>query len=166
MGELSPSRCPENSVKKSAVMPRPVALKRDAGQELLVQKWISEVLGQPDLFEDALYEEVLKSGIIICHLMNKINPGCIRKINEKGSNFKMMENISKFHEACKDYGVDEADIFQTNDLAEKRDMGSVTNTMFALGRAMQKHPEWNGPQLVKNGETIQLNTETVTKHLN
>ena len=28
------------------------------------------------------------------------------------------------------------DIFQTNDLSEKRDMGSVTNTMFALGRAV------------------------------
>ena len=36
------------------------------------------------------------------------------------------------------YGVDKADIFQTNDLAEKRDMGSVTNTMFALGRAVSK----------------------------
>ena len=35
-----------------------------------------------------------------------------------------------------EYGVDEADIFQSNDLAEKRDLGAVTNTMFALGRAV------------------------------
>jgi len=130
-------------------MPRPVAIKRDAGQELEVQKWISEVLGEGDLFANAPYEDVLKSGIVLCQLMNKICPGSIKKINESGSNFKMMENISKFHEAIIKYGVDKVDIFQTNDLAEKRDMGSVTNTMFALGRAMLKHPEWNGPLLVK-----------------
>jgi len=133
-------------------MPRPVAIKRDAGQELLVQNWICDVLGQPGMFEDVPYEDVLKSGIVICHLMNKICPGSIKKINEKGSNFKMMENITNFHEALIKYGVDQCDIFQTNDLAEKRDMGSVTNTMFALGRAMLKHPEWNGPVLIKNGE--------------
>jgi len=130
-------------------MPRPVAIKRDAGQELEVQKWISEVLGEGDLFANSPYEDVLKSGIVLCQLMNKICPGSIKKINESGSNFKMMENISKFHEAIIKYGVDKVDIFQTNDLAEKRDMGSVTNTMFALGRAMLKHPEWNGPLLVK-----------------
>jgi len=133
-------------------MPRPVAIKRDAGQELEVQKWMCDVLGQPGLFDEAPYEDVLKSGIVLCHLMNKICPGSIKKINETGSNFKMMENITKFHEAIIKYGVDKVDIFQTNDLAERRDLGAVTNTMFALGRAMLKHPEWNGPQLVKNAE--------------
>jgi len=128
-------------------MPRPVAIKRDAGQELQVQKWICEVLGQPGMFDKVPYEDVLKNGVVLCQVMNKICPGSIKKINESGSNFKMMENISKFHEALIKYGVDKVDIFQTNDLAEKRDMGSVTNTMFALGRAMLKHPEWTGPQL-------------------
>ena len=37
-----------------------VAIKRDAGQELEVQKWICEVLGQPGLFDEAPYEDVLK----------------------------------------------------------------------------------------------------------
>ena len=44
----------------------------------------------------------------------------------------------RFHQALINYGVDEVDIFQTNDLSEKRDMGSVTNTMFALGRAVSE----------------------------
>ena len=35
-----------------------------------------------------------------------------------------------------EYGVDEADIFQTNDLFEKKDLANVTNTIFALGRAV------------------------------
>ena len=37
-----------------------VAIKRDAGQELEVQKWISEVLGEQNLFDSDPYEEVLK----------------------------------------------------------------------------------------------------------
>ena len=37
-----------------------MAIKRDAGQELEVQKWISQVLGKPDLFENTPYEDVLK----------------------------------------------------------------------------------------------------------
>ena len=36
----------------------------------------------------------IQSGIVLCHLMNKINPGSIKKINESGSNFKMADNIS------------------------------------------------------------------------
>ena len=30
----------------------------------------------------------------------------------------------------------QVDVFQTNDLFEKRDLGAVTNTMFALDRAV------------------------------
>ena len=44
--------CNENSLQ--------VAIKRDAGQELEVQKWISEVLGDPNLFDSDPYEDVLK----------------------------------------------------------------------------------------------------------
>ena len=47
-------------------------------------------------------------------------------------------SIDRFHEAIIKYGVDKVDIFQTNDLAERRDLGAVTNTMFALGRAVSK----------------------------
>ena len=34
------------------------------------------------------------------------------------------------------YGVDKGDIFQTNDLFERKDLGAVTNTIFALDRAV------------------------------
>ena len=46
-----------------------------------------------------------------------------------------------------DYGVAKEDLFQTNDLSEKKDIANVTNTLCALGRAVYKHPEWNGPYL-------------------
>lgn len=35
------------------------------------------------------------------------------------------------------YGVDKHELFQTNDLSEKKDIANVTNTLFALGRAVR-----------------------------
>ena len=42
----------------------------------------------------------------------------------------------RFQAALVQYGVSKGDIFQTNDLSEKKDIANVTNTMFALGRAV------------------------------
>jgi len=127
-------------------MPRPVLCKRDPAQESDVQKWIIAVLGE-DVFQGVPYEEALKDGIILCRVMNTLSPGSIPKINTSGSNFKLMENVTRFQQAIINYGVHKADIFQTNDLSEKKDLANVTNTMFALGRAAQKHADWTGPQL-------------------
>jgi len=126
-------------------MPRPVAIKRDAGQEKQVVAWIKAVLGEYP--EELPYEEALKNGVILCKFMNTLSPGAVPKINTSGSNFKMMENASLFHNALVNYGVDEADIFQANDLFEKRDPGAVTNSLFALDRAVGKHSEYSGPRL-------------------
>lgn len=48
----------------------------------------------------------------------------------------MMENINNFQKGLKAYGVPEQDFFQTVDLYEKKDISQVTNTLFALGRAV------------------------------
>ena len=45
---------------------------------------------------------------------------------------------SRFQSSLVAFGVDKVDIFQTNDLFEKKDLGAVTNTMFALDRAVCK----------------------------
>jgi len=127
-------------------MPRPVALKRDADQEQSVQIWIQNLLGEKWPV-DTLYEEALKDGIMLAKVMNILVPGSIPKIKTKGSNFKMMENINMIQKAMVEYGVAQSDIFQTNDLWEKRDLGAVTNTLFALDRAVGKHTEWTGPRL-------------------
>lgn len=58
-----------------------------------------------------------------------------------------MENVQNFQKALKAYGVPDIDVFQTVDLFEKKDIAQVTNTFFALGRAVWKDPNWNGPKL-------------------
>lgn len=69
--------------------------------------------------------------------MNQLIPGYVQKINTSGGQFKMMENINKFQEGCKKYGVPEIDVFQTVDLWERRNIPQVTQCIFALGRTVR-----------------------------
>ncbi|EUB57026.1 Myophilin [Echinococcus granulosus] len=121
--------------------------KRDKDQENEALEWIEALTGLK-LDRSKLYEDILKDGTVLCKLMNSIKPGCIKKINENATMpFKIMENISAFLEAMKGYGVPVADLFQTVDLFEKKDIAQVTRTLFALGRTCQTHPEYSGPVL-------------------
>ncbi|KAK6637717.1 Muscle-specific protein 20 [Polyplax serrata] len=120
--------------------------KRNPEQDKEAQSWIEQILGEK--FPPGVpYEEVLKDGQVLCKLINKLQPGSVAKINSSGGQFKMMENINNFQQAIKNYGVPDLDVFQTVDLWEKKDIAQVTCTLFALGRATYKHPEWPGPYL-------------------
>ena len=43
-----------------------------------------------------LYSQVLKNGVVLCQLMNKISPGSVKKFKTSGPAFLLMENISAF----------------------------------------------------------------------
>lgn len=91
---------------------------RNKEQEQEVLNWIFEVIGEPVPKGD--YEDILKNGVVLCHLINKIAPGSVKKIQERGTNFQLMENIQRFQAAVKKYGVPQEEIFQTADLFERR----------------------------------------------
>ncbi|KAL0273224.1 UNVERIFIED_CONTAM: hypothetical protein PYX00_005956 [Menopon gallinae] len=123
-----------------------IAGKRDPQQDKEAQEWIECVLGEK-FPAGVAYEDHIKDGQVLCRLMNKLAPGSVPKINTGGGQFKMMENINNFQQAMKNYGVPDLDVFQTVDLWEKKDIAQVTLSLFALGRATYKHPEWKGPYL-------------------
>lgn len=114
---------------------RQIAGKRDVVKDKEAQEWVESLLGLAFPAGES-YEDVLKDGQVLCRLINKIKPGSVAKINESGGQFKMMENINNFQKALKAYGVPDQDMFQTVDLYEKKDISQVTNTLFALGRAV------------------------------
>ena len=86
----------------------------------------------PDTFEVSL-----RSGILLCKLMNKLRPGIIQKINISGGDYKMMDNISQFQRAAQYWGVPEVDLFSAYDLYDQKNIAIVTQTIFALGRAVR-----------------------------
>merc|ERR1719436_2129499 len=106
---------------------------------------IADVLGEK--LPNKPYEDVLKDGVVLCRLMNKIQPDSIKRIKERGTNFQLMENIQRFQEAIKKYGVPHNEIFQTADLFERRNLKQVTLTLLALARITQLHPEYTGPRI-------------------
>jgi hypothetical protein len=110
-----------------------IAGKRVPEEEAQAQEWIETLLGEkfPDNFENSL-----RSGIILCKLMNRLHPGIIQKICISGGDYKMMDNISQFQRAAQHYGVPEVDLFNANDLFEQKNIALVTQTIFALARAV------------------------------
>jgi hypothetical protein len=42
------------------------------------------------------YEEILKNGVVLCKLANKMIAGSVKKIQERGTNFQLMENVQRF----------------------------------------------------------------------
>ncbi|XP_031842560.1 myophilin [Nomia melanderi] len=118
---------------------------RNKEQETEVMAWIEAVLGEK--LPPGNYEDILKDGVVLCKLINKLAPGSVKKIQERGTNFQLMENIQRFQAAIKNYGVPQEEIFQTADLFERRNIPQVTLCLYALGRITQKHPEYNGPGL-------------------
>lgn len=70
----------------------------------------------------------LRDGIILCSLINRIVPKMIRciEINSK-LGFKMVENILNFLNACRSIGVSEAELFETVDLFEMKNIGTIVS---------------------------------------
>jgi len=120
-------------------------MSRSKENEDEILTWIYEVLGEP--MPTGAFEDILKNGVVLCKLANKLTPGSVKKIQEKGTAFQLMENIQRFQAAIKKYGVPEEEIFQTPDLFERRNIRQVSLCLYALGRITQKHPEYQGPRL-------------------
>lgn len=67
---------------------------RNKEQEAELLTWIEDVLGEKLPKGD--YEDILKDGVILCQLINKIAPGSVKKIQSKGTNFQLMENVQRY----------------------------------------------------------------------
>lgn len=99
-------------------------------------EWIMEVTGEPINMSGDMenFYEMLKDGVILCKLINALEPGRIKKVNESKMAFKCMENISAFLECAKAFGVAAQELFQTVDLWERQNLNSVVICLQSLGR--------------------------------
>ncbi|XP_045205413.1 muscle-specific protein 20-like [Mercenaria mercenaria] len=127
--------------------------------EQQARQWMEAVLQKP-LIEgedpntplgEEKFQRALKDGVLLCELINTLQPGSIKKVNriQSGSfkQFKDMENIDNFLTAITKYGVSTADRFGTANLTDRNNgMAIVLNCIHAVGRAAQKNG-YHGPTL-------------------
>lgn len=106
----------------------------DIAKETL--EWIRKLTGEPANTSGDLENvyEVLKDGTLLCKLVNAIQEGSVKKVNQSTMAFKCMENINAFLEAVKKLGVPPQETFQTIDLWEKQNLYSVIICLQSLGR--------------------------------
>lgn len=121
------------------------AAKYDPIAEEEAAKWVQAVTGE-DVVSD--FFDALRTGQVLCQLVNCISPGVVPKINAAGMPFKERENISNFLKACRVLGVQEYALFSTDDLYDQKNLMSVVKCLFALGGSVQRTtPDFKGPHL-------------------
>jgi len=156
--EPSPARTPNGVVRRpsgprsdlpvyglDAELKAKAENKYDQQAEEEASHWVQSITGVTvvgDLFN------ALRTGDVLCQLINCIRPGTITKINTSKMPFKERENISHFLQACRKWGVQEYALFNTDDLYEENNLLSVVRCLHALGGAIKSSvPEFHGPCL-------------------
>ncbi|XP_064030961.1 calponin-2 isoform X3 [Pogoniulus pusillus] len=139
----------------SAEVKNRLAQKYDPQKEAELRTWIESVTGQqigPD------FQKGLKDGVILCELMNKLQPNSVRKINRSAQNWHQLENLSNFIKAMASYGMNPVDLFEANDLFESGNLTQVQVSLLALaGMAKTKGLQSSVDIGVKYSEKQQRN---------
>ena len=79
----------------------------------------------------------LRSGVVLCTLLNALKPGSIKKISTSNMPFKQMEQISLFLRGIRTLGVQEFEVFDTNDLYRGNDMRKVVQCIHPSARLLK-----------------------------
>lgn len=98
-------------------------------------EWIEATL---EIKLDRPLQKALRSGQILCALLNALKPGMIKKIHAKKLAPMQRENIGWFLEGVRKFGVSESDCFMTNDLFEDSDMRQVLICLQSLHQQVEK----------------------------
>ena len=95
----------------------------------------------------ALISTWLRSGELLCELINHVKPGAVKQVAASTMPFKQMENIAHYLDACAALGVPAHDLFMTVDLWEGTGMRAVIRNLHSLGRVAQAVKTFRGPHL-------------------
>ena len=144
--------------------------KPDGGLQAAIEAgaWVAMVLGiaPPSEAADveghhAVLHAWLRSGELLCELVNKLQFGTISRVSSSSTPFKQMENISNYIEACAALGVPYQDCFRSVDLFEGKDLRAVVRNIHALGRVALRLDCFNGPIL--GAKLDEKNERTATR---
>ena len=126
-----------------------IGSKIDPNREKEAREWMEAVTGEKI---GASFADHLRNGVYLCKLMNELKPGAIGEVNTTSTlPFKQLENIGNFLSACREYGVQDQDLFRQMELYDaggrEGNIDKVINAIHALGRAAEVN-RYAGPKLV------------------
>ena len=133
--------------------------KFDPAEGEKILKWIQNKTGESFNTSGDMqnFGEVLKNGILLCKLMNTLEPSA--QLNKVLSGkvptlaFKIMEVINLAVNAMEKYGVPKTELFQTVDLYEGQNLNAVLIACSAVGRkANTKGQGGIGPKEAEKNE--------------
>lgn len=118
--------------------------KFDSEVAAAVRKWLQECLNE-NISADLI--GAIKSGVVLCKLLNKIKPNTVGKIYEGNVAYLQMENVGRYIKGCLEIGVSPTEMFETNDLVNEKNLSMVLSHLYALAAFVQRKPElnWKGP---------------------
>ena len=97
-----------------------LAVPKEMDQDAQAKLWISLMVNRP--LADGPLQPLLRSGELLCLLVNVIKPGIVPKIardestaamTEQRRNAKMRENIGQYVDGCAELGVSTGELFIT-----------------------------------------------------
>jgi len=91
------------------------------------------------------FQEDLKSGVVLCKLINAISPGAVKRFKDSRMPFIQRENITNYVKACKKLGMRETDVFVTDDLFSGNDLSVVLMQIFSLSKISLGVHGFQGP---------------------
>ncbi|KAL0234948.1 hypothetical protein GEMRC1_001530 [Eukaryota sp. GEM-RC1] len=94
-----------------------------------LQSWIEQTLGIS--FSDSWVNDC-RNGQILCQLINKLSPGCIKRVHKSSMTFMALENIQNFVKGCHSLGVDPSVLFEPSDLFEAKNLRNVTQSTLKI----------------------------------
>eukprot|EP00286_Rhodomonas_abbreviata_P005000 CAMPEP_0181324540 /NCGR_PEP_ID=MMETSP1101-20121128/20418_1 /TAXON_ID=46948 /ORGANISM="Rhodomonas abbreviata, Strain Caron Lab Isolate" /LENGTH=318 /DNA_ID=CAMNT_0023432731 /DNA_START=444 /DNA_END=1396 /DNA_ORIENTATION=+ len=114
-------------------------------EEEVICMWIKELVGAE--LDPTNLHAGLKSGTVLCELVNRIQPRAVKKINSSEMPFAQRENIQAFADSIKTLGVKDINNFMADDLFEAKNMKQVVIGIFALGKQAWFVQDYSGPCL-------------------
>ncbi|KAM9390748.1 LIM and calponin homology domains-containing protein 1-like [Salvelinus alpinus] len=80
------------------------------------QRWMEEVTNKS--FGSNNFRSALENGVLLCHLINQLKPGLVKRMNTLPTPMAGLDNVNVFLRACGTLGLHEAQLFHPGDLQD------------------------------------------------
>ena len=99
-------------------------------------------------------QDLLRSGVYLCRVMNAVRPGTIARVKESDKPWDHMENIGNYTKACEKLQIKPT--FETPDLFDAKNLRSVAQNVHALARAARGWEAYKGPLIAESHQRMML----------